>query len=183
MTGAHMPPDPNDGLAFDEKNLHTLYLAGGCFWGVDAYIRRVPGVAHTLCGYAQGHVENPDYKTVCTGTTGHTETVRVDYDPGRLPAEELLRAFFDIIDPTSHNRQGPDIGTQYRTGVYYTDPADLLAIEAVFAEVAAAYSRPIATEKGPLTAFYPAEDYHQDYLEKNPGGYCHVDLGRLKQED
>ena len=181
MTGAHMPPNPNDGLTFNADKLRTLYLAGGCFWGTDAYMRRVPGVAYTLSGYAQGHVAGPSYEAVCTGTTGHAEAVRVDYDPERLPLRKLLLRFFDIIDPTVKNRQGHDSGSQYRTGVYYTDPADLPDIESVFTEVAARYDAPIVTERESFTCFYPAEDYHQDYLEKNPGGYCHVDLSGLYQ--
>ena len=179
MTGAHMPPNPNDQISYDSTALRTVYLAGGCFWGTDAYMRRIPGVARTEAGYAQGHLENPDYKAVCTGATGHAEAVKIDYDPARLSLLELLRVFFTIIDPTSLNRQGGDVGTQYRTGVYYANIADLPVIQRAFDEIADQNSSPVATEMEPFRCFYPAEDYHQDYLEKNPGGYCHVDLSPL----
>ena len=168
---------PTDSTA--PADLHEIYLAGGCFWGVEEYYSRIPGVADATSGYANGTVKNPSYQQVCTGTTNAAETVRVIYDPSVISLTTLVEQFFEIIDPTSLNRQGNDRGTQYRTGVYYTDAADLDAIQAVFDEVAKRYDAPLATELGVLQSFYEAEDYHQDYLEKNPGGYCHIDFSSL----
>jgi peptide methionine sulfoxide reductase msrA/msrB len=179
--GGRLPCNPNSGKAFDEKELREIYLAGGCFWGVEAFIARVPGVAATSVGYANGKTENPTYEEVCHEDTGHAETARVLYDPRELPLEKLLDAFFTIIDPLSKNRQGGDVGTQYRTGVYTTDPDDLSAAGRVFARQATKWDRPLAVELKPLENFYPAEEYHQSYLEKNPNGYCHVNFGKLDE--
>ncbi|MDR3230505.1 MAG: peptide-methionine (S)-S-oxide reductase MsrA [Synergistaceae bacterium] len=178
-----LPVNPNGGKTFDEGELREIYLAGGCFWGTEAFIARVPGVATTTVGYANGKTESPTYEQVCHEDTGHAETVHVLYDPRKLPLKKLLDAFFTIIDPLSKNKQGPDVGTQYRTGVYTTAPDDLSASERVFAEQAAKWDRPLAVELKPLENFYPAEEYHQDYLEKNPNGYCHVNLGKLDELD
>ena len=156
--------------------LRTLYLAGGCFWGLEAYLKRLPGVRGTVVGYANGSTENPSYHDVCRWNTGHAETVAVTYDPRVLPTDVLLDAFFEAIDPTSVDRQGNDRGTQYRSGIYWTDEADLPAIEASLLRQQARYTSPIVTEVEPLDGFYPAEEYHQNYLEKNPGGYCHIDV-------
>lgn len=153
----------------------TIYLAGGCFWGTEHLMQQVPGVTTTCTGYANSSVANPTYKEVCTGRTGAAETVRVDYDPSRIGLSELLRLYFRSIDPTSLNRQGGDCGTQYRTGIYYTDPADLPVIEAETATLQRRHAKPLAIEVKPLENFYPAEEYHQHYLDNNPGGYCHVD--------
>ncbi|MDR0959120.1 MAG: peptide-methionine (S)-S-oxide reductase MsrA [Propionibacteriaceae bacterium] len=159
-------------------NEAVIYLAGGCFWGVERYVTAIPGVLKARVGYANGMTENPTYEDVCAGKTGHAETVEVTYDPAELPLRDLLYLFFEIIDPTSLNRQGPDVGTQYRTGVYYPDgphaAEDAAAIDAELAELAQRYRAPIVVEHGPVTSFFPAEDYHQRYLEKNPGGYCHI---------
>ncbi len=176
----HLPPNPNDGIDYSGRSLHEIVLAGGCFWGVQAYLRRVPGVAGTTVGYANGATANPSYEQVCTGRTGHAEAVRVRYDPAVLPLAELLKQFFSIIEPTALNRQGNDRGTQYRTGIYYTDGDDVPVIDAAMATEQRAHERPIVTEVQKLTAFYTAEEYHQDYLEKNPGGYCHVDFSALE---
>ncbi len=154
----------------------TIVLGGGCFWGVEAYYRRMDGVLDTEVAYANGHTENPTYEEVCSHTTGHAEVVKVVYDPERISLETLLEKLFDVIDPTLINRQGPDIGEQYRSGIYYTDPEDRERIDAFIEEKASAYDLPIATEVEPLEAYYPAEDYHQRYLEKNPNGYCHIPL-------
>ncbi len=156
--------------------MKEIYLAGGCFWGVDEYMSRINGVIETSVGYANGKVENPSYERVCTGTTGHTETTYVKYDENIISLEKLLERFFHIIDPTVLNRQGPDIGSQYRTGIYYTDEEDLKMINKVLEEEKKKYTNPIVTEIMPLKCFYKAEEYHQDYLKKNPGGYCHIDL-------
>lgn len=153
----------------------TIYLAGGCFWGTAYLFSLVPGVTSTVAGYANSSVEAPSYRQVCTGTTGAAETVAVTYDDNAVGLSDLLRLYFRSIDPLSVNRQGGDSGTQYRTGIYYTDMADLPVIEAELATLQRRHSRRLAIELAPLSNFYPAEDYHQDYLEKNPGGYCHVD--------
>lgn len=165
----------------NESNLHEIYYAGGCFWGVEEYFSRIPGVYDVTSGYANGTVENPSYELVCTGNTGAAETVRVSYDPSIVSLRALTEQFFKIIDPTSVNRQGNDRGTQYRTGVFYTDGADLETIQAVFAEVQQSYDDELAVELKPLESYYLAEDYHQDYLQKNPGGYCHIDFGSLDE--
>ena len=156
-----------------------IYLAGGCFWGIDEYFSRIPGVVGTESGYANGSTANPSYEEVCHGS-GHAETVRVTYDPARVGLATIVRQLFEVSDPTSRNRQGNDRGVQYRTGVYYTDEADLPVLRQVFADEQAAYDKPIVTELMPLENFYIAEEYHQDYLKKNPGGYCHVDFSSLK---
>ena len=172
----HLPPNPNEAVAYSESDLKDIYLAGGCFWGVEAYLARIHGVAQATSGYANGQTENPTYEDVCHRGSGHAEAVRVRYDPQRLSLEEILKVYFGIIDPTVKNRQGADVGTQYRTGIYYVDEADVAVIQGVVAEEAKKYDRPIVTEVTPLVHFYPAEEHHQEYLEKNPGGYCHVDF-------
>ena len=177
---SHLPPNPNDGIDYSGRDLREIVLAGGCFWGVQAYLRRVKGVADTAVGYANGTVANPSYEQVCTGHTGHAEAVRIRYDPAMLKLAELLEQFFGIIDPTVLNRQGNDRGTQYRTGIYPVDAADLPVIDAFVTQAQRDYDRPIVTQVQKLTAFYPAKEYHQDYLEKNPGGYCHVDFSALE---
>lgn len=179
MNAGQLPPNPNKGRRYDPKALREIVLAGGCFWGTQAYVARLLGVALTECGYANGETENPTYEQVCTGRTGHAEAVRVGYDPAVIPLEELLRAYYDTINPTMRNRQGGDRGTQYRTGIYYQDDGDLPAIRRVTEEVQGRYPMPVVTELLPLRRFYRAEEYHQEYLEKHPGGYCHVDLSRL----
>ena len=156
--------------------MKTIYLAGGCFWGVEHFFKGVDGVRAVTPGYANGNVQNPTYKEVYTDTTGFAETVKVDYNPDRVSLETLLTLFFTIIDPLSLNRQGHDEGTRYRTGVFYTDAEDRPIIEEAFRAVEAKLGARPVTELEPLRNFYPAEDYHQDYLEKNPGGYCHLPL-------
>ncbi len=178
----HLPPDPNTGIDYTGTELREIYLAGGCFWGVDAYLSRIRGVADVVVGYANGRTHRPTYEDVLYRNTGHAETARVRYDPQRLPLGSLLEHFFDIIDPTAGNRQGNDVGTQYRTGIYYTDPRDLPVIEEVVERVRTDIGEPVVTEVKPLENFHPAEEYHQKYLEKNPGGYCHVDLSTLQRE-
>ncbi|MBQ9399995.1 MAG: peptide-methionine (S)-S-oxide reductase MsrA [Bacteroidales bacterium] len=152
----------------------TIHLAGGCFWGTEHYIRMVRGVVSTETGFANGRGENPSYKEVYTDTTGFAETVKVVYDPSVLSLEVLLELFFKAIDPLSLNRQGEDVGTRYRTGIYYSDPADLPAIEKVYSAVQERLGQPLAVELLPLENYYPAEEYHQDYLLKHPDGYCHL---------
>lgn len=177
------PPNPNVNLSFDEDKLAEIYLAGGCFWGVEAYMERVYGVYDVTSGYANGNTENPTYDDVVRKNTGHAETVHVLYDPERVPLEKLLTHFFGIIDPTSVNQQGNDRGTQYRTGVYYTNEADKEVIDKVIAKEQERYDDPIVTEVEPLDNFTLAEEYHQDYLEKNPNGYCHVQFDALENQE
>lgn len=156
------------------KESAEIYLAGGCFWGTEHFLKQIRGVENTEVGYANSRVPHPTYKEVCTGDTGAAETVKVVYRPSVLRLERLLELYFLTIDPTSVNQQGEDSGLQYRTGIYYTDEQDRLVIEAAVADLAKAYADPIVVEVEPLANFYPAEEYHQDYLDKNVGGYCHL---------
>ena len=156
--------------------MKTIYLAGGCFWGVEEYFSRIEGIVDTDVGYANGKKISPTYEQVCTGLTGHAETVYIKFDDSILPLESILERFFKIIDPTLLNRQGGDIGNQYRTGIYYVDFDDLQIIKKVIEKEQLKYKDPIVTEVKELAFFYYAEDYHQDYLKKNPGGYCHIDM-------
>lgn len=163
--------------------MREVVLAGGCFWGVEAYFKLVPGIVSTRVGYANGHTENPTYKEVCTGSTGHAEACKIVYDERVISLEGILRYFFRIIDPTLLNRQGNDRGTQYRTGIYYEDEEESILIDEYIEGISSKYPAPIVTEVLPLTSFYDAEEYHQDYLTKNPGGYCHIDLTTARIED
>lgn len=156
--------------------MKEIVVAGGCFWGVDAFFARRDGVTQTEAGYANCNEDNPSYERVCTQITGCTEAVRIVYDEKKAELSDLLDAFFRVIDPTVKNRQGPDIGSQYRTGLYYTDEQQKEAFEQAVKRAQPAYNRPIVTEVLPLENFWPAESYHQDYLKKNPGGYCHIPL-------
>ena len=151
-----------------------IYFAGGCFWGTEHFFKQIEGVLETEVGFANGHTENPTYKEVYTDQTGFAETVYVKYDSDVVSLEFLLNMFFKAIDPTSLNKQGEDEGTRYRTGVYYTSDDDLAVIEKVFAQEQQNHQQPLAVEKLPLQNYYSAEDYHQDYLDKNPTGYCHL---------
>ena len=155
-------------------SIREIYLAGGCFWGTEHYFKQVRGVVDTETGFANGHLDNPSYKQVKAGDTGFAETVRIKYDPDVVSLELLLDLYFKSIDPLSLNKQGEDEGTQYRTGIYYTDPSDLPVIDRAFGAVEATAGRPLAVEKLPLQNFFTAEEYHQDYLDKNPSGYCHL---------
>lgn len=157
-----------------------IYLAGGCFWGTEHFFKQIDGVVETEVGYANGHTENPTYKEVCTDLTGFAETVHVVYNPEKIDLRFILHMYFKAIDPVSVNKQGHDTGTQYRTGIYYTDINDLPVIEEVYREEQKQYSEPFAVEKLPLVNFYTAEEYHQDYLDKNPEGYCHLPLSLFK---
>jgi len=153
-----------------------IYLAGGCFWGVEGYFKRIEGVKDTTCGYANGKTANPSYEDVCRHNTGHVETVRVLFDTDVINLEDLLIYYFRIIDPVSVNKQGNDVGTQYRTGIYYTDESLLPVIKAAVEREQRKYNEKIAVEVLPLENFYSAEEYHQNYLDKNPNGYCHINL-------
>ncbi|HBR33997.1 MAG TPA: peptide-methionine (R)-S-oxide reductase [Firmicutes bacterium] len=179
MNSNTLPSNPNQGINYEGKRLKEIWLAGGCFWGVQAYFARIYGVAEVTAGYANGTTADPSYEEVCTGRTGHVEAVQLRYDPERVTLTSLLRHFFQIIDPTTLNRQGNDRGTQYRSGIYYRDEADLPAIHSTLAEVQSNYQQLLVTEVLPLANFSAAEEFHQDYLEKNPAGYCHVDFTSL----
>lgn len=159
--------------------MREMYFAGGCFWGVEEYFSRMPGVLDVTVGYANGNTENPTYEAVCTGKTGHAETVRVVYDPRKVSLKTLAEHFFTIINPVSVNRQGNDVGSQYRTGIYYVQEADKAVLEDVMAGVQKEYARPLAVELRPLANYYLAEEAHQDYLKKNPNGYCHISFDSL----
>ncbi len=158
------------------KQTESIVLAGGYFWGLQAFLRRLPGVVDTESGYANSRLPDPCYEQVCTGTTGAAEAVLVRFDPSQISLRQLLDAFFTVIDPTTLNRQGNDVGTSYRSGIFYSDPAMLPVIERTVASVQKHCSPPVVTEILPLQNFRAAEDWHQDYLERNPGGYCHIPL-------
>ncbi|MBO7419317.1 MAG: peptide-methionine (S)-S-oxide reductase MsrA [Bacteroidaceae bacterium] len=151
-----------------------IYLAGGCFWGTEHFIKQIQGVISTETGFANGHTHNPTYKEVYTDLTGYAETVKVVYDADVINLPFLIQLYFKAIDPTSLNKQGEDEGTRYRTGIYYTSDIDLPVIMQVFNKVASQYSEPLAVEVLPLQNYYPADEYHQDYLDKHPDGYCHL---------
>jgi peptide methionine sulfoxide reductase msrA/msrB len=163
--------------AAEPAGRETAILAGGCFWGMEEILRKIPGVVSTEVGYTGGEGAEPTYKQVCTGLTGHAEAVEIVFDPAVLPYDKLLEFFFRMHDPTTPNRQHNDIGTQYRSAIFYTSPEQKETAERVIRELTAAkrFKRPIVTQVTKATEFYPAEGYHQDYLVKNPGGYnCHV---------
>ncbi len=151
-----------------------ICLAGGCFWGLEKAFQDLPGVLSTECGYANGDPRFvPDYMLVCSGKFGYREAVMVEYDPDTISLETILNIFFFLIDPTQERRQGNDVGVQYQTGVYWIDPGDREAVEGFFSEESGRHAE-FHTECGPLTFWSPAEEYHQKYLDKNPGGYCHI---------
>lgn len=156
--------------------IKSIYFAGGCFWGTEHFFKQIEGVTFTETGYANGSTPDPTYRQVYTDTTGYAETVHVEYDNDVIDLEFLVRMFFKAIDPTSLNRQGEDVGTRYRTGIYYTDAEELPCIKKIYDEIGRQYESPIVVELEPLKNFYRAEDYHQDYLENNPDGYCHLPL-------
>ncbi len=155
---------------------YDIYFAGGCFWGTEHFFKQIKGVLSTETGFANGTTTNPTYEQVYTDTTGYAETVRVTYDDTQVSLTFLVRMFFSAIDPLSLNKQGHDQGTRYRTGVYYTQPEQLEEIKAVFDEEQKKYTQPIVVELEPLSNYYPADEYHQDYLDKHPDGYCHLPL-------
>ena len=157
------------------QDRESATLAGGCFWCLEAVYKELRGVRSVVSGYAGGDVPRPTYQQVCEGTTGHAEVVQITFDPRQVSFRELLEVFFTIHDPTTLNRQGADVGSQYRSAVFYHSPAQRETAEQTIAELTAAHvwDAPIVTEVTPLTEFYPAEDYHQDYFEKNPfQPYC-----------
>ncbi len=153
-----------------------IYFAGGCFWGTEHFFKQINGVTTTQVGYANGNIENPTYEQVYTDSTGFAEVVKVAYDPKVVSLEMLLDLFFKTIDPTSLNQQGEDIGTRYRTGIYWVNTEDEKAVTEALSELQKNYEKPIVVENEPLKNFYSGEEYHQDYLDKNPSGYCHINL-------
>jgi peptide-methionine (S)-S-oxide reductase len=172
-----------DGVKRNEVNrmsdelhgMETATLAGGCFWCLEAVYDQLRGVEDVVSGYAGGRVQNPSYKEVCAGTTGHAEVVQVTFDPGAITFREILEVFFTIHDPTTLNRQGADVGTQYRSAIFYHNPEQRATAEKVISEINAAkiWPAPIVTQVAPFETFYPAEDYHQEYFTRNPTqGYC-----------
>ena len=157
------------------SELQTIVLGGGCFWCTEAVFVKVRGITDVESGYANGHVERPSYEQVCTGTTGHNEVVKLTFDPARISVRQILEIFFVIHDPTTLNRQGNDSGTQYRSGIYTTTPEQKQVAEDMIREITGQklFGRPIVTEVLPLANYWPAEEYHQDFFEKNPyQGYC-----------
>ncbi len=161
----------------ESSQRETAVLAGGCFWCLEAVYELLRGVEEVESGYAGGHVVNPTYEAVCSGTTGHAEVVRVEFDPSEISYRDLLNVFFTIHDPTTLNRQGADVGTQYRSAIYYTSPEQRETAEAVIAEITEQrlWDSRIVTEVQPLDTFYPAEDYHREYYRRNPyQPYCQI---------
>ncbi|MGH4052769.1 MAG: peptide-methionine (S)-S-oxide reductase MsrA [Clostridium sp.] len=156
--------------------MKSIIVAGGCFWGVEAYMSKIDGIIETKVGYANGTKKSPTYNEVCLGTTGHAESCLINYDENVITLEKILNKFWRIIDPTVSNRQGPDIGSQYRSAIYYFDESDLDVILKTKDEVQLKYNKKLVTEILPVSCFYDAEDYHQKYLQKNPAGYCHINL-------
>lgn len=176
-----LPANPNDGVEFDLKKLEDLYLAGGCFWGLEAYMARIPGVYDVTSGYANGLTLKPSYQDVLYNNTKHAETVHVRFDPERTDVETLLKYYFRVVDPVSLNKQGNDRGTQYRSGIYFVNDEQKKIAEMSIVEEQKKYSKEIVVEILPLDNYYLAEEYHQDYLEKNPNGYCHIDLYEVEK--
>ncbi len=158
-----------------DSSLPVIVLGGGCFWCTEAVYVQVRGVTDVESGYCNGHVQRPSYEQVCTGSTGHAEVVRLTYDPAQVSVRQLLEIFFVVHDPTQLDRQGNDVGTQYRSGIYYTDPAQKEVADALIREMGQdkTFGAPIVTEVQPLANYWPAEDYHQDFFARNPyQGYC-----------
>ena len=160
--------------------MNVIYFAGGCFWGTQHYMSQFPGVFETEVGYVNGNIENPTYQQVYTDQTGHAECVRVSYDDNVISLKTLCQLFFKSIDPLLVNRQGEDCGTRYRTGIYWDRESDKVTVNEVFHEIQSQYKIPMAVETGPLKCFYSGEEYHQQYLIKNPDGYCHLSSSLLK---
>ena len=168
-------------IMFEKQQV--IYLAGGCFWGVEAFISRLKGVNNTEVGYANGKDLSPTYEKVCTGKTGHAETVKATYNPKIISLEDILESFFTIIDPYTLNRQGADVGTQYRTGIYWQEGSQKETVINFLREKQSKTQKRIVVEARAIGNFYPAEGYHQKYLERNPEGYCHVDLNSIDDEE
>lgn len=175
-----MKKNPNEGVDYSKSKLKTIYLAGGCFWGIEAYMEKIYGVFNAESGYANGNTERPSYEDVINNS-GHAETVKVDYDPERVSLRKIIDYYLKVVDPTSLNKQGNDVGLQYRSGIYFTDESDKKIIDDRLKEEEKKYDKKIVVEVLKLNNFYKAEEYHQDYLKKNPNGYCHIDLEKAKE--
>lgn len=160
-----------------------LILAGGCFWGVEAYYQKLKGIVTTNVGYANGNIENPTYEQVCSGVATHAEVVEVIYNSNEITLEKVLEHFFRMINPFSLNKQGNDIGIQYRSGLYYENDDDKKIIEEFIKKEQIKYNKKIVVEVEELQNYYLAENYHQDYLLKNPTGYCHIDMSLIRPEE
>lgn len=156
--------------------MKKIVLAGGCFWGVQEYYSRIKGILKTEVGYANGRTENPTYEDVCNKNTGFAEVCYVEYDENVISLKEVLDKFWQVVNPTTLNRQGNDIGSQYRSGIYYFNEEDIAVIKESIEKIQKNYEKKIVTEVKPLENYYKAEEYHQDYLKKNPNGYCHIQL-------
>lgn len=163
--------------------MKTIYLAGGCFWGIQKYMDQFDGIIETVVGYANGYLDDPTYEDVKAQKSGHAETVKIVYDEKIISLEEILKKFLLVIDPTSLNKQGEDEGSSYRSGIYYTNDKDSDIIVQMIQDEQKKYDRPIVVEILPLTVFYKAEEYHQKYLEKNPEGYCHIGTCFFKNKE
>ena len=163
------------------KNIKEIYFAGGCFWGTEHLFQLIRGVVATEVGYANGKIKNPTYEQVISHTTGFTEAVKVKYDADQVDLPLLINIFFKSIDPTTIDKQGNDRGDNYRSGIYSTDPETETIVKTEVTKLAKNYKKPVVVETIPLKNFYKAEDYHQDYLEKNPGGYCHIPLSVFEE--
>lgn len=171
--GAEMEQPSGDNTYSKQEGIEVIYLAGGCFWGLEKLIQTLPGVAEAISGYANGQGADPTYQYVSSGNSGYRETVRVEYDPTELSLDTILFTYFAAIDPTVENKQGNDQGTQYQTGIYYVDNASKATVDRI-ADIERERNDPFAVEIKPLMSFYDAEEYHQNYLDKNVGGYCHI---------
>lgn len=168
------------GDTVNENNIDEIYLAGGCFWGVEAYFQQINGITETRVGYANGKTENPKYEDLIYNNSGHAETIKIKYKKDEIDLEEILKHYFRIIDPTSLNKQGNDRGVQYRTGIYYINEQQKNIAENFINEQQKNYEKKIVVEVKPLEHFYDAEEEHQNYLKKNPNGYCHIDISMAK---
>lgn len=163
--------------------MKRIVLSGGCFWGVEGYYKQLKGVVDTNVGYTNGNIENPAYEDLLSGKATHAESIEIYYNEDEISLEQILEHLFRFIDPTSLNKQGGDVGIQYRTGVYYKDQFDKKVIDNFMKEMNKLYNNKVAVEVMEEAGFYLAEDYHQDYLDVNPNGYCHVDFGLIKEEE
>lgn len=161
------------------EGCREIWLAGGCFWGTQEYLSGMGGIVHTSVGYANGNTPFPTYEAVCSHATGYVEAVHAVYDPNLISLRFLLELYFQSVNPTSVNRQSGDVGVQYRTGIYYLNNGDLPVIRSAIDKLARGIKKPVAIEVEPLQNYYLAEEYHQDYLRKNPGGYCHISLSLI----
>ncbi|MFV0440334.1 MAG: peptide-methionine (S)-S-oxide reductase MsrA [Lachnospirales bacterium] len=179
----HLPKNINEHLTFNKENFKEIYVAGGCYWGTQAYMDRIKGVYKSSVGFANGVVENPTYEEVCLGDTGHAETTYIVYDTTYTDLLTILESYFETINPTTINRQGLDRGTQYRSGIYYTNESDLAIIKGFIDDKQKDYAKEIVVEVLPLNCYYIAHEEHQKYLEKNKNGYCHVNLDILREKE